>query len=99
MKLNEFQKVSTETIEKIDRKMNRDHDVDLTIVHLIEELGEIARIIYNDKTKRAPVAKDAIGGEFADSMMLLAHLASKFDVDLEYSAEKKMEELKKRFDL
>ena len=99
MKLNEFQKVSTETIEKIDKKMNRNHDVDLTVVHLMEELGEIARIIYNEKTRRAPVAKDAIGGEFADSMMLLAHLASKFGVDLEDCTEKKMEELKKRFDL
>ncbi|MBI2076567.1 MAG: hypothetical protein HYT72_04945 [Candidatus Aenigmarchaeota archaeon] len=99
MKLNEFQRLSTETIEKIDKKTNRNHDVDLTVVHLMEELGEIARIIYNEKTGRAPVAKDAIGGEFADSMMLLAHLASKFGVNLEDCAGKKMEELKKRFEL
>lgn len=99
MQLNEFQKMSTEMIEKIDKKMNREHDVDLTIVHLVEELGEIARIIYNEKTKRVPVAKEAIGGEFIDSMMLLSHLATKFGVDLEQATDKKLEELKKRFDV
>lgn len=99
MELNEFQKISTEMIENIDKKANRNHDVDLTIVHLVEELGEIARIIYNEKTKRVPVSKEAIGGEFVDSLMLLAHLASKFDINLEQATDKKIEELKKRFDL
>jgi len=99
MELNEFQKRSTEMIEKIDGKVNRDHNVDLTIIHLVEELGEIARIIYNEKTKRVPVSKEAIGGEFADSFMLLSHLATKFDVDLQQAMNKKMEELKKRFEL
>ena len=99
MELNEFQRRTSEMIGQIDKKAGRNHDVDLTIVHLVEELGEIARIIYNEKTKRVPVSKDAIGGEFIDSLMLLSHLATKFDVDLQQATEKKMEELKKRFEL
>lgn len=91
--------MSTETITAIDKKMNRDHNVDLTLLHIMEELGEIARIIYNEKTGRAPVAKPALAGEVIDTAMLLAHLASKFDVDLEQATDAKIQELKKRFDI
>lgn len=51
------------------------------------------------KTKRVPVAKDAIGGEFVDSLMLLAHLATKFGVDLQHATDKKLQELTQRFEL
>ncbi len=99
MEIKEFQERSTEMIEKIDAKMNREHGADLTMIHLVEELGEVARIVYNDRTKRAAVSKDALSGEFADSMMLLSHLATIYGVDIEKAFESKVSELKTRFDL
>ncbi len=99
MELSEFQRLSTEMIEKIDAKTKREHDADLTMIHFVEEVGEIARLVYNQKTKRAAVSKSELNGEFADSMMLLSHLAMLHGVDIEEAFESKMSELKKRFEL
>jgi NTP pyrophosphatase (non-canonical NTP hydrolase) len=99
MELNELQKFSTEIIERIDKKMGRDHNVDLTMLHTVEEIGELARLLYNEKTGRASVSKQALGGEFADILMLLLHLASKYDISAEEAIAEKAKELKERFQI
>jgi NTP pyrophosphatase (non-canonical NTP hydrolase) len=99
MNLKEFQEKSTELIKEIDKKYGRNHDVNLTLIHLIEELGEIAREIYNKETGRGKIDKNNLSGEFSDALMLLAHLASCYGIDIEESVKEKFSELKERFEL
>ncbi len=99
MDINGLQKMSADMIGDIDKKTGRNHDDELTMLHITEELGEIARVLYNEKTGRAPVEKPALAEELADTIMLLSHLASKKGVNLEEAIEAKRKKLEKRFGL
>jgi NTP pyrophosphatase (non-canonical NTP hydrolase) len=68
-----------------------------TFLHLVEELGEVARELLG----RAAY-KDASGnlaGELADVALLLYKLADQLGVDLEEAALEKLAENEKRFPL
>lgn len=98
MDLKEFQELSSDVIGKMDKKSKGKHDVDTTIVHLMEEIGEIAREIFTEKIGRGKLNLENLRKEFADTFMLLAHLANHFDIDVENSFKEKIAELKKRFE-
>lgn len=66
-------------------------------LHLMEELGEIAR-----ETLRLKAYKDgeaSLAGEMADLLILLAKLANTVGVDLERSVSEKMQANEARFPL
>ena len=94
--VKELQKQCTETIDICDRNMKHEHDIDTTIIHFLEELGELARIIFNDKIGRDILDKNKLAEELADIFILLSHLANQYDVDLEKAVEDKCNTLKKR---
>ena len=94
-----MQKISSDIVNEIDKQRKGKHDIDTTIIHIMEEIGEIAREIYSEKIGRAELDIKNLRGEFADVYMLLAHLANHLSIDLENSIKEKIEELKKRFDL
>lgn len=93
----ELQETATEIVRAIDKKRGNVHDVDTTLIHLVEEVGEIARLVYHEKTGRAQAGKDVMAMEVADTFILLAHLASLYDIDMEDAVRKKVEDSKKRF--
>ena len=97
MDLKEFQKQSNELIEKIDAKHAGKHDTDTTIVHILEEMSEIARQLYNKKIGRNKLDKENLSEEIADCMILLSRLANNFDIEIEKSVENKFQKLRKRF--
>jgi NTP pyrophosphatase (non-canonical NTP hydrolase) len=97
--MKQIQKISTEIVEKIDEKMKGKHDVDTTMIHLMEEMGEIARYVFSEKIGRDKLKKEKIGEEFADVVILLSHLANHFDVDIEEAIKEKIEVLKERHNL
>ncbi len=99
MNLNEFQEESTKLIKEIDKKYGRNHDIKVTLIHLVEEFGEIAREIYNQEVGRGKMDKDNLKGEISDVLMLLAHLANCFDIKIEEAIKRKFSELKERFGL
>jgi NTP pyrophosphatase (non-canonical NTP hydrolase) len=58
-----------------------------TFVHLVEEIGEVARLVlykegYRDPHERADLQAE-LAGELADAATFLFKLAYQFDIDLE----------------
>lgn len=99
MDIKEYQQRINELIDRIDEKNARVHDSDTTIIHLVEELGEISRQLFNKKTGRANLNKENLGEEIADVVMMLNKLATLHDIDMENALKGKMELLKKRHNL
>lgn len=97
MRLKELQTLTAEVIDKIDNKRKCKHDVDTTIVHLLEEIGEVAREIMNQKIKRGKINRKNMEGEFADVAIMLMQLANNFGIDMEKVVSKKLEKMKERF--
>jgi NTP pyrophosphatase (non-canonical NTP hydrolase) len=83
MKIEEMQNKAVEAVgERLNRK-GITPCIDLTMTHLMEEIGEIARQINNGKLKRKEVDIQNIGEEISDSIILLALLASQYNINLE----------------
>ena len=99
MNLEEFQKEAVQLVNNIDKKFKGVHDIDTTLAHLMEEFGEIASEIYNEKIGRDKLNKENLKEEFGDVLILLAKLADNFDISLKEAVEKKMKVLKNRHGL
>lgn len=97
MNMTEFQEMSVNLVQKIDAKRDVEHGVDTTMIHIVEEFGEIAREIYTERAHRGKMNKANLEGEFADVFMLLAHLADLHGVDIESAVQSKVAELRDRF--
>ena len=96
MNLKELQRISVETTRRYDKKMKMQHNAEITLVHLVEELGEISREIYNEKSGRDKLNKQNLEGEIADVMILVSNLAGRYDIDLEDAVKRKISELRGR---
>ena len=97
MNLQEFQKKATAIVKKLDEKHRITHESNMTLLHLVEEFGEIARELYNEKSGREKIDKDNLGQEIADVIILLAQLADCYNLDLEEILEKKLKILEERY--
>jgi len=99
MEVKEFQKLASDIVKKIDNKLNVDRDAQLNLSQLLEELGELARIVNFKKLRNKNPEKKDLEDEFADVFLQLSILADNFDIDLEKSVLDKIEILKKRHNL
>ena len=99
MNLVEFQSKAVKIIDEIDSKLKCAHDKETTVIHLMEECGEIAREMYNEKTGRDKINIENLKEEFADVYLLLAKLADHYHINLEEAINKKCDVLKKRHGL
>ena len=97
--LNEFQKMAVKIVEDLDKIRNINHDKDVTMHNLSEELGEIAREIFNDKTGRDKIDLENLKGEFVDVMVLISYLAHLHGIKLDDALQYKLNNFKKRFNL
>jgi len=96
MDMKEYQKLSKNIVDRIDKKHDLDRDVQMTISQLVEEFGELAKVANLKKLRaKNPELKD-LEDEFADVLIQLAKLADILGVDLEKSVAGKIEVLKKR---
>ncbi len=99
MQIKELQKGVKDLIAKIDSKFAGQHDADTTLVHLLEELGELSAQMYNKKIGREKVNRELLESGFCDCIILLLQLASNYDVDVESAINTKLEKVKKRFNV
>jgi len=99
MELKEFQRLSTEIINKLDKKYNVNRTEQMNLSQLIEEFGELAKVVnLKNLRHKEPETKD-LEDEFADVLLQLAKLADIFNIDLEKAILNKLEVLKKRHNL
>lgn len=96
MKIDEFQSEAIEAIQNRLDKKGVKPNVDLTMTHLMEEFGEIASQINNNKLKRREVNVENIGEEISDCIMLLMLLAHQYDINLEEALTNKLNEVKNK---
>lgn len=99
MNIRELQKDVSFLIAKVDSQSNTKHDADTTLVHLLEELGELSTQIYNHKTGREAVNKELLESGFCDCIVMLLQLASNYDVDVEQAIQTKLVKVKQRFNI
>jgi len=101
MEIKEYQKTIKKLLEDIDSEHpDKTHkNVETTFYHLIEELGEISRQLFNEKIGRDKLDKENLAEEIADCVMLLSQLATNFNIDLEEASKKKILKLKERFNI
>ena len=94
-----MQRQIIELIDKIDKKYKNKHDIDITLIHLMEEFGEIARERYNEKMGRDKINMDNLEEEIADCIMLLTKLADNYKINLKKAIIKKISKLNQRHNL
>ena len=93
---DELLKRSTEIVQLMDKKRGVAHDNQLTVVHLAEELGEVARQVFNESSKRNALDKENMAEEIVDCLILLSHLANINNLDVKKAFEKKLAVLRER---
>jgi NTP pyrophosphatase (non-canonical NTP hydrolase) len=96
MKISEMQKKAVDIIRRLDDKNKGDHSTEAIFAHLIEEVGEIARELYNQRSGRKKLDKEHLAGEIADVCLLLSQLSENYGIDLGSAIEKKLSQLEKR---
>jgi len=99
METKELQKLAAEIVDKIDVKFNLKRDAQLNLSQLVEELGELAKVVNLEKLRNKKPEKKDLEDEFADVVLQLAKLADLFDVELEKAVLDKIEVLKRRHNL
>jgi len=99
MNLNELQKESEEIINKIDEKLSTKHTDENTIIHLTEELGEIARQINNKNIRHVAQDKENLAEEIADVIILTSQIANNNEISIEKAISDKINKLKQRHNL
>lgn len=99
METNKLQKEADNIISLIDKKLNANHDIETTFIHLMEEFGELARQ-HNDKNvRKIEQDKSNIEEEIADVTMMIMKLATLYNIDIEKAIIDKIQKLKERHNL
>ena len=99
MEVKEFQKICVEIVNDVDKKLGVNHDNNTTMIHLTEELGEVARQINNPNISRDKIDKKNLEEEISDLILLISKLADNNKIDIESSVKNKISELKERHSL
>lgn len=94
MDIRELQQLSAHMAEQIRQKRGVLPSEYTTFLHIVEELGEIARELYNAERKREPFSEQHLSEEFADLLMLIAEFAHRKNIDLEKAIYAKIKHLK-----
>ncbi len=100
MEIKEFQA----WLEEWDRKRGWDRvEPSHTLLHVIEEMGEIARrVLYLEGYKHGKTEEEMrseLSAEIADALTLLVKLAAQFGIDVEESLIANMEKVEARYPL
>lgn len=99
MEIKNLQKEADNIILAIDSKLGANHNEETTFIHLLEELGELARQHNNKSIRKIAQDKANIEEEFADITLLLMRLANIYNLNLEDVLVNKISKLKERHNL
>jgi len=96
MDIKDWQKKADEIINKIDNKCGCSHDINNTFIHLIEELGEVARELNKPNIRNENINREELGKEIADVLFFIARVANLNNIDIEEAINGKLKELNAR---
>jgi NTP pyrophosphatase (non-canonical NTP hydrolase) len=99
METSQLQNEANNIIEIIDKKLNVNHNEENTIIHLLEELGEVARQVTNKNIRKIARDEKNLEEEIADVQLFIMRLATINNVDIENAIMSKIKKLKERHNL
>lgn len=74
----------------------RKHTKQSALIHLTEEIGEIARQVTSEFHRPEKFDKENLGTELADTLMFIVVLAELYDVDLSKEMEESISRVKRK---
>lgn len=99
MQIKEFQKGILEVFREMDKLPNRtEHTKQSAMIHLMEEVGEIARHLTNEYHRPEKFKKEELGSELADTLMFIVVLAKLYEINLSKEMEESIERVKKKIE-
>ena len=99
MEIKDLQKEANDIVLTIDSKLGAEHNAETTLIHLIEEFGELGRQHNNKSIRKIEQDKSNIEEEFANILMLLMRLANIYNINMEVVLINKIAKLKERHKL
>ncbi len=99
MEIKELQEKAEEIITALETKKDFNYNKEFVFIHLVEEVGEVARQILNPNIKRDGLNVKKLEEELADIFLLAARLANKYNIDLDSCIKNKIQEFKDRNNL
>ncbi len=101
MKFEEMQEEAYKIVDEYNEKEKIKHNKDTVFHHLIEEVGELARHLHNEKNnwRGEKFKKEELAEEIVDVFSQILYLARDYEIDLEDAFKKKIIKLRKRFQL
>ena len=97
MDIKQFQKEILEVFSQMDKMPNRrEHTKQSALIHLMEEIGEIARQVTSEYHRPEKFDKENLGTELADTLMFIVLLAELYDVDLSKEMQESISRVKRK---
>lgn len=90
LSLGDFQRLTTALLAPVA------HPRVLAAIALMEETGELAKLVLEHEGYGEALDRKRVAGELADIAVAVAELASRYGVDLETACAEKLEDLKGR---
>ncbi|OIP22966.1 hypothetical protein COX95_02840 [bacterium CG_4_10_14_0_2_um_filter_33_32] len=83
MEVGDFQKRIAEFVVKWDKKRNNIPDEESTLIHLMEEVGELSREYVSKRMRKDKYSPDEVENAIGDIMIQLVKLAILRNLDIE----------------
>jgi len=94
MNINKFQEEVIRTFSEMDKMPNiKVHTGQSAVIHLVEEVGEIARQITNEYHRPEKFSKENLGEELADLMMFIVLLAKIYNINISEEMQKSIDKV------
>ncbi len=99
MDIETYQKEILDAFSKIDKMPNRrPHTKQSAVIHLMEEIGEIARQVTNEYHRPEKFDKENFGSELADILMFIVLLAKQYNIDISKEMKIAIKRVKNKID-
>jgi NTP pyrophosphatase (non-canonical NTP hydrolase) len=99
MEIEEFQKEVEEVVKLLDDKLNVEHNLNNTFIHLIEEVGEIANELNKPNIRNEVLNKEELAEELFDALFFIVRIANLNNINLDEARIRKLKKLKERYDI
>ncbi len=97
MDIKQFQKEILKVFSQMDKMPNRrKHTKQSALIHLMEEIGEIARQVTSEYHRPEKFDKENLGTELADTLMFIVLLAELYNIDLSKEMQKSISRVKQK---
>jgi len=94
--IEEIQKRVLEFEKRWEVAKNINFDVDLTMLHLAEEMGELSQQLFYKKAKPEKFNEEKVKEELCDVILVALCMADKLKMNVSEELNKKLQELAKR---